>query len=145
MRSYYPTIVSEPMSGPTSLNSFIFSHTIDAAFLHEMYEEDYQYIEVIFEKVIDGFEENLQAIQDNHRDKNLELLRKSVHKIKPSFGFAGLPAVQEKCRDFEAKCQAATSINELDADFMDLMKSLQEAKTIITDELKRLKSFNQTR
>jgi HPt (histidine-containing phosphotransfer) domain-containing protein len=132
------------MPGPTSLNSFIFSHTIDAAFLHEMYEEDYQYIEVIFEKVLDGFDENLQALQDNHRDKNLELLRKSVHKIKPSFGFVGLPAVQEKCRDFEAKCQAATSVNELDAHFAALMKSLQDARTIITEEYSRLKSFNQT-
>jgi HPt (histidine-containing phosphotransfer) domain-containing protein len=131
------------MPGPT-LNSFIFSHTIDAAFLHEMYEEDYQYIEVIFEKVLDGFDENLQALQDNHRDNNLELLRKSVHKIKPSFGFVGLPAVQEKCRDFEAKCQAATSIHELDADFAALMKSLQDARTIITEEYSRLKSFNQT-
>jgi len=108
-----------------------------------MYDEDYQYIEVIFEKVLDSFDENLQAIIYN-RDKNLELLRKSVHKIKPSFGFVGLPIVQEKCQDFETKCQIATSVNELDTDFAALLKSLQEAKAIIAEEYGRLKSFNQT-
>jgi HPt (histidine-containing phosphotransfer) domain-containing protein len=125
------------------LNSFIFSHTIDSAYLHDMYEEDYAYIEVIFEKVLDTFDENLHAIHESHHKKNLELLRKSVHKIKPSFGFAGLPAVQEKCKDFESKCQAVASTNELDAHFAALLKSLHEAKAIITEEHRRLKSFNQ--
>jgi len=107
-----------------------------------MYENDYPYIESMFKAVLDHFDEDLAAIQNNYRQKNIELLRRSVHKIRPSFGFAGLPVVQEKCREFENKCQAAKSMNELEIDFQEFIKCLEEAGTVIIEEYKKLKSFN---
>jgi HPt (histidine-containing phosphotransfer) domain-containing protein len=130
------------MSGYTSLNTFVFSDKIDAAYIYDMYENDYPYIETMFKMVLDSLNEDMAVIHDNYRKKDLELLRKSVHKIKPSFGFAGMPATQEKCREFENRCQAAKFVSELETDFSELIKYLQEAGTIIMEEYKKLKSFN---
>ena len=132
------------MSGHTSLNTFIFSDKIDSTSIYEMYENDYLYIETIFKTILDSLDENLAAICDGYRQKNLELLRKSVHKVRPTFGFAGLLGVQEKCKEFEDKCQAAASINELEIDFPELVKNLEKADAIIKEEYKKLKSFNES-
>ena len=107
-----------------------------------MYENDYPYIETIFRAILDTYDEDLAAIHDNYRKKDLELLRKSAHKIKPTFGFAGMLATQEKCKEFEHKCQVAISIGEIEMDFSEWIKQLEEAGTIITEEHKKLKSFN---
>src|SRR6478672_6266929 len=125
-----------------SSHSFTFSDKIDADYIYSMYENDYPYIESMFKVVLDHFDEDLAAIHNNYGQKNVELLRKSVHKIRPSFGFAGLPVVQEKCREFENKCQAAKSMNELEIDFPEFVKCLEEAGTVIIEEYKKLKSFN---
>jgi HPt (histidine-containing phosphotransfer) domain-containing protein len=130
------------MSNQTSLNTFIFNNEIDAAYLYEMYENDYPYIQTIFKAILDTYEEDLAAIHDNYRKKDLELLRRSAHKIKPTFGFAGMLATQEKCREFEHKCQAAMSIGEIEMDFSEWIKHLEEAGIIIMEEHKKLKSFN---
>ena len=125
-----------------SSHTFTFSDKIDTDYIYGMYENDYPYIESMFKAVLDHFDEDLAAIQNNYEQKNIELLRKSVHKIRPSFGFAGLPVVQEKCREFENKCQVAKSMNELEMDFQEFIKCLEEAGTIIIEEYKKLKSFN---
>ncbi len=130
------------MSGHTSVNTLTFNDKIDAAYIYEMYENDYPYIETIFKAILDSYDADLAAIQDNYRKENLELLRKSVHKIKPTFGFAGMLTVQEKCKEFENKCQAATSIGEIEMDFSEWIKHLEEAGIIIMEEHKKLKSFN---
>ena len=130
------------MSNQTSLNTFIFNNEIDAAYIYEMYENDYPYIATIFKAILDNYDEDLAVIRDQYRNKNLEQLRKSVHKIKPTFGFAGMLAVQEKCREFENKCQAAISIGEIEMDFSEWIKQLEEAGIIIMEEYKKLKSFN---
>ena len=125
-----------------SSHTFIFSDKIDTNYIYGMYENDYPYIESMFKAVVDHFDEDLAAIRNNYAQKNVELLRKSVHKVRPSFGFAGMPVVQEKCSEFEKKCQVAKSINELEMDFPVFMKCLEEAGTVIIEEYKKLKSFN---
>ena len=125
-----------------SSHPFTFSDKIDADYIYGMYENDYPYIESMFKAVVDHFDEDLATIRNNYAQNNIELLRKSVHKVRPSFGFAGMPAVQEKCSEFENKCHAAKFINELDADFQEFIKCLEEAGTVIIEEYKKLKSFN---
>jgi hypothetical protein len=125
-----------------SSSTFVFNDKIDAAYIHEMYETDYPYIETIFKTILDGFDADLAAIQDSYRKANLELLRKSVHKVIPTFGFAGMLKVQEKCKEVENKCKSATSVSDIDLDLVELIKYLKEAGTIIMEEYKKLQSFN---
>ena len=70
------------MSSQTSVNTLILNDKIDAAYIYEMYENDYPYIQTIFKAILDSYDEDLATIHDNYRKNNLELLRKSVHKIK---------------------------------------------------------------
>jgi len=130
------------MSSQTSSNTFIFSNKIDAAFLYEMYENDYPYIETMFKTVLGSFDEDMAAIRDNFRQGNLDSLRRAVHKIKPTFGFAGMPAVQDTCKNFENKCSSAKSITEVEMDFPALIKCLEEAGEIVMEEYQKLKAFN---
>ncbi len=123
-------------------NTFVFNNKIDAAYIHEMYETDYPYIETIFKTIVDGFDADLAAIQDNYQSGNLDLLRKSVHKVIPTFGFAGMLTVQQKCKEVENKCKTATSIKEIELDLVELIKNLKEAGAIITEDYKKLRSFN---
>lgn len=104
------------MSGQHSSSIFVFSDKFDAAYIYNMYEDDYLYIESMFKAVLDHFDEDLAAIQNNYGQKDIDLLRKSVHKVRPAFGFAGMPVVQEKCKAFESKCQIAKCITELEMD-----------------------------
>lgn len=130
------------MSGHRPSDTFVFNDKIDAEYIYSMYENDYPYIESMFKVVLDHFDEDLAAIQKHYEQENIEMLRRSVHKVRPSFGFAGMPGVQEKCREFENKCQAARTISELESHFPAFIKSLKEAGTLIVDEYKKLRSFN---
>lgn len=131
------------MSDQASSQTFVFSDKIDAVYIHSMYENDYLYMETMFKVVVDHFDEDLLSIQNNYGQNNVELLRKSVHKVRPSFSFVGMPVVQEKCMEFENKCQAAKSVSELEADFPAFIKCLEDARTVITEEYKRLQLFNE--
>ena len=131
------------MPSHTSLNTFAFSDKIDSKSIHEMYENDLPYIETIFKTILDHFNEDLSAICNGYQQQNLEGLRRSIHKVRPTFGFAGMPGLQEKCREFESKCQAAASINEIQIDFENLVKDMEEAEAIIKEEYGKLKSFNE--
>jgi len=126
----------------TSSNTFVFSDKVDAAYIYNMYGDDYLYIESMFKAVLDHFDEDISAIQNNYGQKNIDLLRRSVHKVRPAFGFAGMPVVQEKCKEFENKCEAAKSINELEMDYPELIKCLDEAGAVIAEEYRKLKLFN---
>lgn len=130
------------MSDQTSSNTFIFNDKIDAVYLYEMYETDYPYMETIFKTILDSLDEDLAAIHESYRNENLELLRKSVHKVIPTFGFAGMLTVQKKCKEVENKCHSALSVSEIEMDLLELMKYLEEAGAIIMEEHKKLRSFN---
>ncbi|HEY1870682.1 MAG TPA: Hpt domain-containing protein [Chitinophagaceae bacterium] len=130
------------MSTNTSSNAFTFSDKFDAAYIYNMYEDDYLYIESMFKVVLDHFDEDLAAIQNNYEQKDIDQLRRSVHKVRPAFGYAGMPVVQEKCKEFENKCMAVKSVSEVETDYYELIKCLEEAGTVISEEHKKLKSFN---
>jgi hypothetical protein len=89
------------MAGQAPSTPFVFCSKIDADYIFSMYEDDYPYIETMFKTVLDHFEEDRASIVAHYQQDQLELLRKAVHKIKPAFGFVGMPAVLEKCKAFE--------------------------------------------
>jgi hypothetical protein len=130
------------MSDQMSSNTFMFNDKIDAVYIYQMYDTDYPYIETIFKTILDSLDEDVAAIHDSYRKGNLELLRKSVHKIIPTFAFAGMLTIQKKCKEVENKCRSAISVNEIEMDLLELMKYLEEAGAIIIEEHKKLESFN---
>jgi Hpt domain len=130
------------MQGHSSSGSFAFSEKIDSEYIYNMYEDDYPYIESMFKTVLDHIDEDRDSIVTYYKEQQLELLRKSVHKIKPAFGFVGMPAVLEKCKAFENKCYHVTSTYELEKDYQDLLNEMGDAILVIANEHKKLVSHN---
>jgi len=121
---------------------FTFSEKIDSEYIYNMYEEDYPYIESMFKTVLDHIDEDRDSIVTYFKEQQLELLRKSVHKIKPAFGFVGMPVFLEKCKAFENKCYQVASTDELEKDYQDLLSELEDAIQVIANEHKKLVSYN---
>ncbi|WP_205514119.1 Hpt domain-containing protein [Longitalea arenae] len=130
------------MSGSNFSKKFIFNEKIDSTYLYSLYEDDYQYIEEIFATTLAHFDEDLQAIQKAFTSNNLSELKKAIHKIKPTFGFVGLPMVQQSCMEFEDFCQKATTSNELTSEYQQIVATLAASKELIASEYNKLKEFN---
>jgi len=111
--------------------SFNFNEKIDRPFLFSMYEDDYHYMEEIFEKVEQAF-----------TDQDSEGLRKSVHKIKPAFGFVGLLETEAACQKFEDSCISVSSALELKPQYETLLAIIKESQKILEEECVRLKEHN---
>lgn len=125
-------------------STFSFSEKIDADYIFNMYEDDYPYIETMFKTVLDHFDADRLAILTNFQQNDLELLRKAVHKIKPTFGFVGMPDVLEKCKAFENKCYQVQSTKELEIDYKYLLSTLEDAHQAIINEHNKLVSYNRS-
>lgn len=130
------------MSGPNFSKKFIFNEKIDGDYLYSLYEDDYQYIEEIYSTTLTHYDNDMRAIQQTFEANNLAELKKAVHKMKPTFGFVGLPAVQQLCKEFEDICQKATTTDELEAQYQQIVITLAESKKLIATEYSKLKEFN---
>ena len=130
------------MSGSNFPKKFIFNEKIDADYLYALYEDDYQYIEEIFQTTLTYFNEDFNSIRKAYETNNLSELKKAIHKMKPTFGFVGLPLVQQNCKEFEDICQKATSSNELSSEYQQIVVTLAESKELIASEYNKLKEFN---
>lgn len=130
------------MSGANFSKKFIFNEKIDADYLYSLYEDDYQYIEEILQTTLAHFNEDYNSIKNAYETNNISDLKKAIHKMKPTFGFVGLPLVQNICRDFEDICQKATSSNDLSSEYQQIVVTLAESRELIASEYIKLKEFN---
>ena len=130
------------MSGANFSKKFIFNEKLDADYLYSLYEDDYQYIEEIFHTTLTHFNEDYNSIKNAYETNNISDLKKAIHKMKPTFGFVGLPLVQNICKDFEDICQKATSSNDLSSEYQQIVVTLAEGRELIASEYNKLKEFN---
>ena len=130
------------MTGPNFSKKFIFNEKFDHEYLYSLYEDDYQYIEEIYSTTLTHFDNDMHAIEHAFSTDNLGDLKKAVHKMKPTFGFVGLPSVQHICKEFEDICQKATSSNDLTSEYQQIVVTLAESKELIASEYNKLKEFN---
>ncbi|HEX6430370.1 MAG TPA: Hpt domain-containing protein, partial [Niastella sp.] len=111
-------------------------------YLYSLYEDDYQYIEEIFSTTLAHFDEDYNSIRIAFETNNLLELKRAIHKIKPTFGFVGLPLVQHICMEFENICQKANASNDLKTEYQQIVITLAESKELIASEYNKLKEFN---
>jgi HPt (histidine-containing phosphotransfer) domain-containing protein len=130
------------MSGANFSKKFIFNEKIDSEYLYSLYEDDYQYIEEIFQTTLAHFDEDYNSIRNAYESNNLLELKKAIHKIKPTFGFVGLPLVQHICKEFEDMCQRTNASSELKSEYQQIVTTLAASKELIATEYNKLKEFN---
>jgi len=124
-------------------NTFIFNNEIDRDLLFSLYEDDFPYIEEIFSITLSQIKPDISQLLTAFEAGNTQELRRATHKLKPSFGFVGLPAMQEQCRQFESECSVATSVDSLTPSFRKLVAGLDASVILLESEYQKLKEFNQ--
>jgi HPt (histidine-containing phosphotransfer) domain-containing protein len=130
------------MNNLKTSNAFVFNDEIDANYLNSLYGEDYNYLQEVFNTVLDEYVSLTDNIEYSHSSGNLAALKASVHKIKPVFGFVGLTQVQLLCQEFEKKCAEVSSVDQLSREFETLKNKIFQCKQIIEEEKKKLELFN---
>jgi HPt (histidine-containing phosphotransfer) domain-containing protein len=121
--------------------SFIFNPKIDRDFIISMYEDDYPYIAEVFATTLGQLIPDIGMVKNAFTNRDLESLRKLVHKIKPAFGFAGLRDTEALCQQFEDNCLSVSSTEALAGRYRALIISLDESCVIIQQEIEKLKAY----
>ncbi len=121
---------------------FIFNEKIDGDYLYSLYADDYAYIEEIFATTLQHFDEDFETLKSAFASGSVTDLKKASHKIKPTFGFVGLIAIQEQVKEFEDLCQKVQDTSELKDDFKQIVATLADSKDLLTSEYQKLKAFN---
>jgi len=119
-----------------------FDRRIDTGILYSLYENDYLYIEEIFKTTLQHYDADIEAFEAHQQAGSLRGLEKSVHKIKPVFGFVGMPAIQACCQAFEDKCAVAADMQAIYPDSQKLLHLFKEYKKIIEADLQKLSAYN---
>jgi HPt (histidine-containing phosphotransfer) domain-containing protein len=130
------------MNNLKSANAFVFNAEIDANYLNSLYGDDYNYLQEIFNTVLEEYVSLTDNIEYSYSSGNLAALKSSVHKIKPVFGFVGLTEVQKLCQHFEQVCGTVSSADQLSGEFETLKNKISQCKQIIEEEKKKLELFN---
>jgi len=130
------------MREPILPKKFIFNDNIDSAFLFNMYEDDFPYIEEIFKTTLDQLNSLIPEVESLFNGKDLNSLRKIIHKIKPAFGFTGFLYTEKACKDFEDASLNVTHVDGLSVLYHNLWILLAETMDIMQKQYDQLKEFN---
>ncbi|HRP57509.1 hypothetical protein [Agriterribacter sp.] len=122
--------------------AFNFSPELDVAFLLELYGEDLQQAELVFESTVQQLRAELQLAENRFHDGDTAGLKKVIHKMKPLFGYIGLNETMQEFASFEAVCAQAATMAEAEGGFHHIRSISLEAIKITENEIKRLKQYN---
>lgn len=132
------------MNNQFSDKSFVFGDAIDSTFLYSLYENDLPYIEQVFKATLIELDTTERLMLPAVEQQDTAALKKTVHKVKPLFGFAGLPKFQEVLQQFEDACSENASIQFPEMKFKKAFEAIKTGKRIIENEYAKLKDFNGT-
>ena len=120
---------------------YIYSGRFDAAFLDELYADDIQTAAEIFESSLNHLITVTDEANEIFRIGEVETLRKLFHKVKPLYGYVGLLKVQARVQHFEDACSTSGSIEELKAEYDELVLLLFDSVNIVRKEMIRMKMY----
>ena len=127
------------------MESFMYNELIDPVILSNLYENDYAFIQKIFQSFLDsGLDGDLQQVDTCFTSGDTDGLRKVIHKLKPAFGFVGLTSIEELCREMELLCVSGRSPSDLTEKITELLNAMRAGKKAIEDDLQKLIRFNKT-
>jgi chemotaxis protein histidine kinase CheA len=121
---------------------YIFSGRFDTDYLQELYDNDLEMIMDIFESSITAITSEVNHGVHHYHSGDLDSLRRVFHKIKPLFGYVGLPALQEYVHDVENKCSHVNSVEDITQDYERIIGIISDTVNVLTQELARMKMYS---
>ena len=122
--------------------AFHFSPQLDTAFLQELYGDDLQQAEALFESAVQQLRNELPQVESRFHDGDISGLKKVIHKMKPLFGYTGFNETMQEFASFEQVCDRAQTIAEAESGFHHIIAISLEAVKIAENEIRRLKQYN---
>src|SRR5690606_37112033 len=107
---------------------FIFNDKIDHEFLFNLYEDDLQYLIQVFETSLESLGQELQSLYEAYEHSDLTNIKKTIHKIKPVFGFTGLLEHQNIIEEFEKNYASESNILQLKPAFDVLVSHIENGR-----------------
>lgn len=123
----------------------MFSGRFDTRYLSELYADDTETAMEMFSSSIWHISLEMKNAVENYRSGDLEGVRKVFHKIKPLFGYVGLPALQEHVQTFERKCLTVENVESVRRDYEELITVIGDTLQMLQQELNNMHSFTNSR
>ena len=108
---------------------FLFSPELNDAFLQELYGDDLQQAEAVFESSV----QQLRSEQG---------LKKVIHKMKPLLGYIGMDGMMNEFAAFEQLCSQSETAESAEKNFQYIKVLTAEAIKAAEKEVQRLKQHN---
>ncbi|HRO47901.1 hypothetical protein [Agriterribacter sp.] len=121
---------------------FHFSSELDIAFLQELYSDDLQQAEMVFESSVQQLRNEQQLAASRFHDGDIPGLKKVIHKMKPLLGYIGMNKLMEEFAAFEQTCIRSATAAEAEEGFHHIKAITLEAIKKAEREIKRLKQHN---
>lgn len=119
-----------------------FTSDLDTEFLQELYGDDLQQAEIVFESTVQQLRTEQQLADSRFHGGDLPGLKKIVHKMKPLFGYIGMNRFMEEFALFEQHCMQSETVADTEAGFQNIKSITIEAIRKAENELNRLKQHN---
>lgn len=123
---------------------FIFNNNIDTQCIESLYEDDLTYIEEVFRLTLQDLHSEVKNLLTHYQSNDISSIRRVVHKIKPSFGFVGMPGLQDYCQAFEKRCDEQPPLDVFKGEFEKWSTAIHTSITLLENELERLTLFNKS-
>ena len=124
---------------------YMFSGRFDTGYLAELYADDTEIAIEMFTSSIWHISLEMKNAVENYRSGDLEGVRKVFHKIKPMFGYVGLPSLQEHVQQFEKKCLMVEDVESIRKEYEELSSLIGETIQMLQQELNNMHSFTNSR
>ena len=124
---------------------YMFSGRFDTSFLSELYGGDMESAREIFDTSVHHLSLELKNAINHFNNGDLVALRRVFHKIKPLYGYVGLPALHDHVLRFENKCAEVSDTDELRYEFERMTATIGDSLHVLRQELGRMRSFSKTK
>ena len=99
----------------------------------------------IFDTSVHHLSLELKNAINHYENGDLAALRRVFHKIKPLYGYVGLPTLHDHILRFENKCAEVSDISELRYEFEKIISTIGDSLHILRQELGRMRSFTNSK
>jgi PAS domain S-box-containing protein len=120
---------------------FSYHPTLNHEMLADLYGNDYTYAREMFEMFLEHSLPEFKKFRELIAAKKWGDVAKLAHKLKPSFGMVGLPAMEEQMQELELSANVHTSDTLIKRMMLQIEKSLPEIEEILRLDLNRLRNL----